>query len=389
MGIFDLPWWGLVLITLLLTHLTIISVTLYLHRGQAHRGVDFHPVISHAMRFWLWLTTGMVTKEWVAIHRKHHAKVETAEDPHSPHIVGIGTVLRKGAELYGEEARNQQTLAHYGRGTPDDWIERHLYSRYSLWGVALMLILDVLAFGPIGLTIWAVQMIWIPFWAAGVINGLGHYKGYRNFETEDGSTNVFNLGILIGGEELHNNHHAFPSSARFSMRWFELDVGWLYLKALAKLKLATIRRVAPKVVIREDAASVDLETVKAVVNTKLDVLASYARQVMSPVLKEELAEADSGVRTVLNRARRALFRHEAWIDASARRRLDNALKLNQRLCTVYQFRERLQAVWTTTYSSQEQLVKALQDWCRQAEQSGINSLQEFARRLQGYTLRTA
>lgn len=387
MGLLQLPWWGLVLVTLALTHLTIVSVTLYLHRSQAHRGVDFHSLVSHAMRFWLWLTTGMVTKEWVAVHRKHHAKVETEEDPHSPHILGIQTVMARGAELYGEESRNTETLDHYGRGTPDDWLERNLYARHSQLGIGIMFVINLILFGPIGITIWAVQMIWIPFWAAGVINGLGHYKGYRNFETEDGSTNLVNIAILIGGEELHNNHHAFPSSARFSMRPWEFDIGWVYLKLLSALGLADIRRVAPRVQVNEGKSMVDLDTVKAVVSTKLDVLASYARTVINPVLREELVDADQGSRKTLMQARPAFFKHEAWIDSSARIRLENALSLNDRLNTVYAFREKLQAVWTTTYSSQEQLVKALQEWCHQAEQTGIQYLQEFARRLQGYTLR--
>lgn len=386
MGLIELPWWGLVLTVLALTHLTIISVTLYLHRGQAHRGVDFHPIVSHAMRFWLWLTTGMVTKEWVAVHRKHHAKVETADDPHSPHVVGIRTVVSRGAELYGEEANKPETLEHFGRGTPDDWLERNIYAEHPYFGIALMFVVDLILFGSIGITIWAVQMIWIPFWAAGVINGLGHYKGYRNFETEDGSTNISNIGILIGGEELHNNHHAFPSSARFSMRWWEFDVGWLYLRILSTLKLAKIRRVAPRVEVTEGKSIVDLDTVKAVVNTKLDVLASYAHTVISPVYKEELDDADQGSRTALLKARSAFFKHEAWIDSLARERLENALSINTRLNTVYQFREKLQAVWTTTYSSQELLIKALQEWCHQAERTGIQSLQDFAHRLQGYSL---
>ncbi len=246
-GLIELPWWGYVLVALALTHVTIASVTIFLHRAQAHRALDLHPVVSHFFRFWLWLTTGIVTKEWASIHRKHHAKCETAEDPHSPQVLGIRKVLLEGAELYRAEAKNQDTLERYGRGTPDDWLEHKLYTPHSSLGIALMLVIDVALFGPIGLSIWAVQMLWIPLFAAGVINGLGHYWGYRNFACEDASTNILPWGILIGGEELHNNHHAYGSSARLSNRWYEFDIGWAYIRILEIFGLASVKKVAPKV----------------------------------------------------------------------------------------------------------------------------------------------
>ena len=243
----NLQWWQYVLITLALTHVSIAAITIFLHRSQAHRALDLHPIVSHFFRFWLWLTSGVVTKEWVAIHRKHHAKCETVEDPHSPQTRGIMKVLLEGAELYRAEAKVAETLEKYGHGTPDDWMERNVYSRHSAMGVALMMIINIALFGPIGLTIWAVQMAWMPIMAAGIINGVGHYWGYRNFACEDASTNILPWGILIGGEELHNNHHAYGTSARLSNKWYEFDIGWLYIKLMTYVGLATIRKVAPTV----------------------------------------------------------------------------------------------------------------------------------------------
>ena len=247
LSLFELSWWGYALVTLSLTHMTIASVTIFLHRHQAHRALELHPIASHCFRFWLWLTTGIITKEWVAIHRKHHAKCETIEDPHSPQFYGIGTVLFKGAKLYRIEARNTATLKKYGHGTPDDWLERNLYSKHDTLGIGIMLAIDIFLFGPIGLIMWGVQMVWIPFFAAGVINGVGHYWGYRNFASNDTSTNIVPWGILIGGEELHNNHHAYVTSAKLSNKWWEFDIGWVYIRALEILGLATVHNPTRKV----------------------------------------------------------------------------------------------------------------------------------------------
>src|SRR3954452_3282307 len=278
-GFIDLPWWGYVVVTLLLTHVTIASVTIYLHRSQAHRGLDLHPVVSHFFRFWLWLTTGMVTKEWVAIHRKHHAKVETEDDPHSPQTRGIKMVLLQGSELYRAESKVDETLARYGLGTPDDWMERNVYSPFSWQGVGLMLILNLMLFGPIGATVWAVQMLWIPITAAGIINGIGHYWGYRNFTSEDASRNIVPWGILIGGEELHNNHHAYGTSARLSNRWYEFDIGWMYIRILEMLGLAQVKKIAPRLKLDTAKTHCDLATLQAVLTHRYDVIAKYAKSV--------------------------------------------------------------------------------------------------------------
>ncbi len=384
-GLVDLPWWGYVLVTLGLTHVTIASVTIFLHRHQAHRALDLHPVLSHFFRFWLWLTTGMVTKEWAAVHRKHHARCETEEDPHSPQVLGLRKVLLEGAELYRREARNPETLEQFGKGTPDDWIERHLYTPHSRLGIGLMLGIDLLLFGPIGLTVWAVQMIWIPFFAAGVINGVGHYWGYRNFQSPDASTNIVPWGILIGGEELHNNHHAFPSSAKLSVRPWEFDIGWMYIRIAERLGLAKVRKVAPRLVIDPNKQEVDAETVQAVLVNRFHVISHYVRGVMLPVLREELRRADGSCRRLLLRAKRPLVRGEAVMDESDRDTLRSALGRSQSLRTVYEYKQRLQELWQRRGGPAE-LAQQLREWCQQAEASGIRYLQDFARRIRGVSL---
>ena len=372
------------------SQVTIAGVTVYLHRHQAHRALDLHPLIAHFFRFWLWMTTGMVTREWVAIHRKHHAKCETAEDPHSPQVLGLRKVLWQGAELYQQEADIRDTLEHYGHLTPDDWLERHVYTRFPWLGITLMLLLDIILFGMPGLVLWAVQMAWIPFWAAGVINGVGHYWGYRNYETADASRNILPWGLFIGGEELHSNHHAFPASARFSSKWWEFDLGWSYIRLLSLLGLAKIKRVAPRrAVIVERKESIDLETVRAVLRNRMYIMASYAREVIRPVLRQELRQCDSSCKRVLRRARGLLIRDAALINGRARVRLDQILVRFNDLKIVYQYRQQLQSVWASKATSQEMLGTALQEWCQQAEETGITALQEFSRRLRGYSLQPA
>lgn len=387
-GVISLPWWGYVIVVLVLTHVTIAAVTIYLHRNQAHRALDLHPWISHFFRLWLWLTTGMVTKEWVAVHRKHHAKCETEQDPHSPFVKGINTVLWKGAELYREEAKNLDTLEAYGHGTPNDWLEQYLYSRYSIYGVTLMLVINFSLFGIYGITMWAVQMMWIPFFAAGMINGLGHYWGYRSFETADGSTNLTNFGILIGGEEMHNNHHAFPSSAKFSIKWWEFDIGWLYIRLFSVLRLAHVRRVAPRPVILAEKDKIDMDTLRAIIVSRLHIMAQYAKNVTIPVFKQQLHEAQGPYRHLLKQAKGALVREESRIDELARLRLSSVLNQSEALGTVYEFRRRLQGLWERTYRNHESLLQALQEWCQQAEATGVGVLMDFARRLRGYSLQT-
>lgn len=388
-GLIDLPWWGYVLVVLGLTHITIASVTIFLHRHQAHRALDLHPAVSHFFRLWLWLTTGMETKAWAAIHRKHHARCETEEDPHSPQILGLSKVLWEGAELYRLEAKNAQTLEQYGKGTPDDWLERNVYGPRSRYGIGLMLLIDAVLFGPIGITMWAVQMIWIPFFAAGVINGIGHYWGYRNYESADAATNVVPWGILIGGEELHNNHHAFPSSAKLSSKPWEFDIGWLYIRCLQGLGLARVKKVAPEPVIDPAKHTVDMETVRAILVNRFHVLSHYARDVVVPVLREELYRADQSCRRLLRRARRPLVRGEAVMSEDAKGRVQAALNLSQTLATVYDYKKRLQQLWQSHFSSPDSLLHHLQEWCKQAEATGIKVLQDFARTLRGYSLQSA
>ena len=383
-GLFDLNWWQLVLITLGLTHVTIASVTIYLHRCQAHRALDLHPAVAHFFRFWLWLTTGMITKEWVGIHRRHHARCETREDPHSPQILGLKKVLWEGAELYRAAAKDGEMVTRYAHGTPDDWMERHLYTPRNVFGVSLLLIINAVLFGIPGIAVWAIQMVWIPFFAAGVINGVGHYWGYRNFESPDAATNIVPWGVLIGGEELHNNHHAFPSSAKLSSRWWEFDIGWFYIRLLSLLGLARVRRVARAPGTDRDKNAIDLDTVKAVVTHRMYVLASYARDVVRPVADAELCATERHCRRLARQAKRLLLREESALDPTSRQRLNLILERSQVLATVHRSRKQLQQVWERTASSQEALVAALQQWCREAEQSGIKALADFAHSLRTY-----
>jgi len=388
-GLIALPWWGYIVVALVFTHITIASVTIYLHRHQAHRALDLHPVVSHFFRFWLWLTSGMVTKEWAAIHRKHHAKCETAEDPHSPQVLGIRKVLREGSELYRAEAKNQETLDKYGHGTPSDWIERHVYTPHSAKGIALMFIVNVLLFGPIGITIWAVQMMWIPITAAGIINGIGHYWGYRNYEATDASTNIVPWGILIGGEELHNNHHTFASSAKLSSKWWEFDIGWFYIRTLETFGLAHVKKIPPELTYDKAKDHIDLETVKAVITARFVVMAQFAREVMARVHRDELRNLDPNDKTrltLLKPVRRLMVREPRLLDEAARARLQKALEQNQTLHTVYTMKQKLADVWQRSATTQENLIQALQDWCREAEATGIRELGEFSNKLRTYSL---
>ena len=383
----DLPVWAYIGITLILTHLSIVSVTVFLHRHQAHRALALHPAASHAFRLWLWLTTGMVTREWVAVHRKHHARVETPDDPHSPQQWGILTVLFLGTRLYRAEARQAATLERYGHETPDDWLERRLYAPHSGLGLLLMLLLDLALFGVWGLGVWAAQMAWIPFFAAGVINGLGHWWGYRNFELADASTNIFPVGMLIGGEELHNNHHAFAGSARFSSKWYEFDLGWWYIRLMRCLRLARVRRLAPVPHRDHSKRSMDLDTVQAVISNRLHVMSQYVGTVVKQVYREEKSAAGQRLKKLLRQGKRGLMRHEFLLDADSSRKLERALAGSKRLRQVHDFKQRLQDLWLEKSATQESLLAALQEWCRQAETTGIQALQEFAARLRTYSIR--
>lgn len=384
-GLIDLPWWGYIVVTLALTHITIASVTIFLHRHQAHRALDLHPIASHFFRFWLWLTTGMETKAWAAIHRKHHAKCETPEDPHSPQILGLSKVLWEGSELYGEEAKNPETLARYGHGTPDDWLERHVYGKHSIIGIVIMLIINVVLFGPIGVSMWGVQMLWIPFFAAGVINGVGHYWGYRSFECEDAARNIAPWGILVGGEELHNNHHAYPTSARLSNKWYEFDIGWLYIRLLETVGLAHVKKAVPR--IRLDTAKIacDAETLQAVITHRYDVLAKYAKT-LKRTCADEIGKIKQRAGDSIDRSRikRWLYSEADDLQVQERAELDQALSHSKVLATIYAMRQDLSALWRRSTATKEQLVHQLEDWCHRAEASGIAPLQEFSRRLRCY-----
>jgi stearoyl-CoA desaturase (delta-9 desaturase) len=380
-GVLDLPWWGYFAYTLILTHITIAGVTIYLHRHSAHRALDLHLIPAHFFRFWLWLTTGMLTKHWTAIHRKHHAKCETVDDPHSPQIYGIRKVLLQGAELYRKEGRNQETLDRYGYGTPDDWLERNIYC-HDRWGIAIMLVTNVILLGPIGITVFAVQMLWIPFLAAGVINGIGHYWGYRNFQPADASTNIIPWGILVGGEELHNNHHAYATSAKLSNRWYEFDIGWLYIRILETMGLAHVKKIAPKLVLDNSKTSCDLATLQAVLTHRYEVIAKYATSLRQTCAGELQALKGAGVD--MGKLKRWLRIDKAALPAAELEQREAAIRQSQKLATVLTMRDELAQVWQRSTASKEQLVKQLEDWCHRAEASGIEALQQFSRQLRCY-----
>jgi stearoyl-CoA desaturase (delta-9 desaturase) len=386
-GLLHATWWQVVLFMLVTTHITIAAVTIFLHRSQAHRALDLHAIPSHFFRFWLWLTTGMVTKEWVAIHRKHHAKCETADDPHSPQVRGINTVLLRGSELYREEAKNEATVSKFGHGTPDDWMERNVYSRYTVLGIASMLVIDLLLFGA---TVWAVQMAWIPVTAAGIINGLGHWWGYRNFEASDASTNISPWGVIIGGEELHNNHHTYPTSAKLSVKPFEFDIGWAYIRTLELMGLATVRKTAPKLELGAIKPVADSKTLEAVIANRYEVMAKYAKE-LRRACRAELArlKAQGAQNTArwsqLRLARRWLHRDDDKIPHGIKAQVAAVRAEHPVLDKLVTMREELRQLWTRTNVSAEQLVADLQAWCRRAEDSGIAALQEFSLKLRAAT----
>ena len=386
----NLPWWLYVLTTFTLTHFTIISVTIFLHRHQSHRAIDLHPAISHFFRFWLWLTTGIVTKEWVAIHRKHHANVETDADPHSPQIAGVLNVLFGGLKLYRREAKNTETLNTYGHGTPNDWIEKIIYTKGRYIGILVMLLINIVAFDFfIGMTIWVVQMLWIPFWAAGVINGLGHWGGYRNYELPDASHNLLPLAILIGGEELHNNHHAFPSSAKFSMKSFEFDFGWFYIRLLEFAKLVQINKTPPKLWHRKGRTRCDIETLRAVFANRFDIMSRYTREVLKKVCDDEkkrLKFVQSPQFNIMRRAIKLVQKESRGLNVNGKRHLHAALSLSPKLTISYNAKLALQELWDRSSTNSESLLQQLEEWCNQAECSGIEALEEFALRLKGYRL---
>jgi len=386
-GLLQAGWGSLLIYLLVATQLTIFSVTLYLHRSMAHRAVDFHPVLAHGFRFWTWLTTSMITREWAAIHRKHHAKCETEEDPHSPQVKGISTVFWRGVELYREARNDRESIEKYGKGCPDDWIERHLYTRYPTLGPTVLLFASFALFGVAGIALWALQMAWIPFWAAGVVNGLGHWWGYRNFETADTSTNLTPWGLWIGGEELHNNHHAFPSSARFALRRFEFDIGWSTLRLLQAVGLAKVLRVAPSLDVRPNIAMPDSETLKALLAIRFQAMTDYYRCVTLPALREEASQAGARARALLPRKlRKGLADGGRWLDGDAQARLQAWIAERPRMATLADYRQRLAQVLDERSHDAQATLQKLHAWCIEAESSGIQALQVFSARMKGYAL---
>jgi len=385
-GILNLPWWGDLLVLLVAVQITIGAVTVYLHRCQAHRALDVHPIVSHFFRAWLWLTTGMITKEWAAIHRKHHAKCETVDDPHSPQILGINKVLWTGVVLYVKESHKPDTMSRYGHGTPDDWIERNVYTPLNKWGILITLSLNILLFGAIpGFLMWGVQMLWIPFWAAGVINGIGHWWGYRNFVTEDASTNITNIAAWIGGEELHNNHHAYPTSAKFSIRWYEFDLGWMYIRILSAFGLATVRKMAPRVKLDPSRFEVDAQTLQAVIAHRYDVLTRYGRTMKTACALEMASLRDKGHDSTALKAIRKWLHHDALdVPAEHREKVHHVFASSPLLHTTWSMRQELARLWERSTLSTEQLVAQLKDWCERAEKSGVEPLKDFSLRLRCY-----
>jgi stearoyl-CoA desaturase (delta-9 desaturase) len=385
-GYLNLSFWGYVIATLILTQITIASVTLYLHRYQTHRALTLHPVISHFFRLWLWLTTGMVTADWVAIHRKHHATTDVEGDPHSPVVLGIKKVFWEGAELYRKARKDRDLVAKYSHGTPTDWIERKIYARHSSRGVVLMLFMDLFLFGIPGISIWAIQMMWIPIFAAGVVNGIGHYWGYRNYECRDAATNIIPWGFWIGGEELHNNHHTFASSAKFSVKWWEFDIGWMYIRILSFFGLAKVKKLPPKLAMDEGKLNVDLDTVKAVISNRFQVMSNYYKSVIRPIVKQEKDKSGDNkeIKKLFAHAGRLLRREDSLLTSNAKARLSRLLESREQLRLAYAYKQSLQNIWLKTAASQKELIEALQQWCRHAEESGLDVLRQFAQQLKGY-----
>jgi stearoyl-CoA desaturase (delta-9 desaturase) len=389
-GLLNLSFWGYVIATIVLSQITIACVTIYLHRCQTHRALTLHPIASHFFRFWLWITTGMITAQWVAIHRKHHAFSDKPGDPHSPVVLGLKKVLWEGAELYSACKSDEELIAKYSHGTPTDWIERNIYSRFPSKGITLMFFINLLLFGIPGITVWAIQMIWIPFHAAGVINGIGHFWGYRNFECKDAATNIIPWAFWIGGEELHNNHHTFASSAKFSVKWWEFDIGWLYIRCLSMLGLAKVKKLPPKLTIKKDKKQVDFETVKAVIGNRFQIMSYYYKWVARPILKleKQSPSANKDEKKLLQQAGRLLRLQENLLSPIAKTRLQTLLATREKLRLVYNYKQSLQNIWLKTAATQKDLVDALQQWCKQAEDSGLDVLSQFAKQIKCFEPKT-
>jgi stearoyl-CoA desaturase (Delta-9 desaturase) len=381
-GAIRLPLWGYAAFTFAMVQLMFLGITLYLHRDQSHGGLVLHPILRHFFRFWLWFCSGTVTREWVAVHRRHHAFADLPGDPHSPVVFGLKRVVLQGYELYIAAARDQRILANYGRGTPEDWLERNVYSRFPKVGISLFVLLQLVVFGVPAITMVAVEMIAQPLFAGGVVNGFGHALGYRSFEMPNAATNIVPWGVLIAGEELHNNHHAFPSSPRFAVQHWEIDLGWLFICVLRALGLARVASLAPTPNLVGDRAAIDADTVRALFTNRMHVLRDYRRRVIGPVFHAVRRQAGSGV--LAHRSPRLLVRHPKLLDERSRQQLRELLERYEVLRTVIDFRDRLQQIWDGTSASHGRALEQLRELCSQAEDSGILALRNFASRLRTY-----
>lgn len=381
-GLFNMPWWGYVIYILAMTHVTILAVTIYLHRNQAHRALELHPLVSHFFRFWLWMTTGMITKEWAAVHRKHHAFSDKVGDPHSPNVVGIKKVLLEGVELYQEECKNKASMDKYGTGTPEDWIERKIYTPHSKMGIFFMLVINFVLFGPIGLTLWAIQMLWIPINAAGVINGIGHFWGYRNFQCVDKSRNIIPFGFFIGGEELHNNHHTFGTSAKFSYKWYEFDLGWMWICIMSSVGLAKVKKVSPVPQVSKEKLVPDFDTLEAIVSNRYNLMATYAKELKQDC-KNEIARLQNSLHEKISwgRIKSLLAKDQDMLTSDEKKTVSNIMANSPMLKKVFALRAELTTLWQKSSLSREELLNRLQTWCKNAEASGIKKIQLFSLRL--------
>ncbi len=388
-GLWALNGWQTLAYTLVFTHISIICVTVYLHRCMAHRAMDMHPALAHFFRFVGWFTIATITKEWVSVHRKHHAKCETEDDPHSPVVKGLKTVLLTGAELYNTEIHNEETITRYSKGCPDDWIERNLYQKYKLLGVFILLAINIVLLGPIGITVWAIQMMWMPFHAAGIINGVGHAMGYRNFECADASRNITPVAIWIGGEELHNNHHTYPNSAKLSVKKWEFDIGWMYIRFFEILGLVKNVRRVPVVHVYNNKLELDFYAALAAANNRFQIMAKFYQSVIKPAVSEQKKHAGQSLQPLFKRAKRIIAKEDSLLTDSYRQQLSQLVEENEMMETIYDMKMQLLQVWKKRTSSRDELLAAMQDWCKKAEESGIRVLEEFAQSLKQYSTKTA
>lgn len=389
-GLADWTWWQMLIFFLVTYHLTVITVTVYLHRHMAHQSVDLNPVLRVFFRLWLYFGTGMDPREWTAVHRKHHAVCETEEDPHSPKVYGIKRVLIGGAELYGESIIDNKDgmLEKYTRGCPDNWFERNIFQNRHT-GIMILLGIEIILFGFPGMIIWAGQMMSIPVMAAGVINGIGHYWGYRNYESPDMSKNIVPWGIIVGGEELHSNHHTYPNSAKFSSKWWEFDLGWFYICLFSFLGLAKVHHAGrPATSHDKSKSTIDINTAMGAINDRFRIMADYANKVVNPLIKDAMKHADVETKSLLKGAKRLLCQDPNMVtdEQENKQKIEQILNVSDRLRTVYQLKLDLQKVWKQRVKSRDEIMSAFKAWMDEAENSGINVVKDFASYLKTYTL---